>query len=50
METILIFVVFFMLGIFTVKFGVDNSKNNQYTKEILQELKEIKEILRERNS
>lgn len=50
METILIFVVFFMLGIFTVKIGVDNSKNNQYTKEILQELKEIKEILRERNS
>lgn len=45
--TILMLVVSLILGIFVVKIGMDNSKSNQYTKEILQELREIKEILRE---
>lgn len=41
-------VVSLLLGAFIVKIGIDNSKSNQYTKEILQELKEIKEFLRDR--
>lgn len=45
--TILMLVVSLFFGIFVVKIGMDNSKSNQYTKEILQELREIKEILRE---
>jgi hypothetical protein len=45
--TILMLVVSLFLGIFVVKIGMDNSKSNQYTKEILQELREIKGILRE---
>lgn len=40
-------VVSLFLGIFIVKIGVDNSKTNQYTREVLQELREIKEILRD---
>jgi hypothetical protein len=32
-----------------VKLGIDNSQNNKYTKEILEELREIKEVLRERS-
>lgn len=40
-------VVSLFLGIFVVKIGMDNSKSNQYTKEKLQELREIKEILRD---
>lgn len=45
---IIMLAVYLLLGAFIVKLGIDNSKSNKYTKEILQELREIKEILRER--
>lgn len=49
MNTIIMFVVSFLLGVFIVKIGIDNSRGNQHTKEIIQELREIKEILRDKD-
>lgn len=51
METItfiLPLVLGLFFGIFVVKLGIDNSQSTKYTKEILEELREIKELLRER--
>ncbi|GIO31742.1 hypothetical protein J2TS6_28830 [Paenibacillus albilobatus] len=47
-QFILMFVLFLFFGIFVVKLGIDNSQTNKLTKDILQELREIKELLRER--
>jgi preprotein translocase subunit YajC len=47
LQTILILVLSLFFGVFVVKIGMDNSKSNQYTKEMLEELREIKEILRD---
>ncbi|MEK4367028.1 hypothetical protein [Paenibacillus sp. FSL R5-0473] len=44
---IIMLVVYLFLGIYVVKVGIDNSKNSQHTKEILSELREIKELLKE---
>lgn len=44
---IIMLVVYLFLGIYVVKIGIDNSKNSQHTKEILSELREIKDLLKE---
>ncbi|WP_017686914.1 hypothetical protein [Paenibacillus sp. PAMC 26794] len=48
MGMIIMLVVYLFLGIYVVKVGIDNSKNSQHTKEILSELMEIKDLLKER--
>ncbi|EFU41027.1 hypothetical protein PVOR_15379 [Paenibacillus vortex V453] len=49
MEVIIMLAVNLVIGIFSVKIGMDNSRNNQQMKEMIEELREIKEILRDRN-
>ncbi|WP_339256861.1 hypothetical protein MKZ12_22585 [Paenibacillus sp. FSL R5-0713] len=48
MGMIIMLVVYLFLGIYVLKVGMDNSKNSQHTKEILSELREIKDLLKER--
>jgi uncharacterized membrane protein affecting hemolysin expression len=53
-EKIIIFVVIIcllvllILGQYVIKTAIDTSKNTQHMKEILEELKEIKSVLKER--
>lgn len=49
LEVIIMLAVNLVIGIFSVKIGMDNSRNNQQMKEMIEELREIKEILRDRN-
>ncbi|WFR64977.1 hypothetical protein P9222_13710 [Paenibacillus amylolyticus] len=48
MGMIIMLVFYLFLGIVVVKVGIDNSKNSQHIKEILSELREIKDLLKER--
>ena len=41
-------VVSFLIGVFCVKFGMDNSKQSKYNEEMLQELRDTKELLEQR--
>lgn len=41
-------VLSFLIGVFCVKFGMDNSKQSKYNEEMLQELRDIKELLEQR--
>ncbi|GGG61037.1 hypothetical protein [Paenibacillus radicis (ex Gao et al. 2016)] len=45
MEYLFIAVVVFFIIALGVRVGVDSSKNAQYTKELLKELREMKELL-----
>lgn len=38
-------IIYLLLGIFVIKVGIDNSRSTQLSKEILNELKEIKELM-----
>ncbi|WP_454190142.1 hypothetical protein [Paenibacillus sp. Marseille-Q7038] len=38
----------FLIGVLSVKFGMDNSKQSKYNEEMLQELRDIKELLEQR--
>ncbi len=38
----------FLIGVLCVKFGMDNSKQSKYNEEMLQELRDIKELLEQR--
>lgn len=42
MGMIIMLVVYLFLGIYVVKVGIDNSKNSQHTKEILSELRKLR--------
>ncbi|WP_213534600.1 DUF5453 family protein [Paenibacillus sp. J45TS6] len=42
---IIMFIVYLLVGGLIIKVGVDNSKGTQYSKEILKELREIKELM-----
>ncbi|MFF2483281.1 hypothetical protein [Paenibacillus sp. NPDC058071] len=48
MAFILSLIVYFLLGALVVKLGIDNSKMNKHTQEILEELREIKSILKDK--
>lgn len=43
---IVMFLFAMLLGAIVIKVGMDNSKSTQYSKEILDELKEIKELMK----
>ncbi|GIP45177.1 hypothetical protein J45TS6_36360 [Paenibacillus sp. J45TS6] len=45
MSGIIMFIVYLLVGGLIIKVGVDNSKGTQYSKEILKELREIKELM-----
>lgn len=47
MEFLITIAAIFFFGCLVIRFGVDYSKNTQYSKEILNELREIKEILKD---
>lgn len=38
-------IIYLVVGALIIKIGIDNSKSTQYSKEILNELREIKEIM-----
>lgn len=42
---IVMLIIYLLLGIFVIKVGIDNSRSTQLSKEILNELKEIKELM-----
>lgn len=46
MNEIIMFIISFLLGIFVIKVGIDNSNSARYSKEILEELIEIKELIK----
>ncbi|MFD0959037.1 hypothetical protein [Paenibacillus chungangensis] len=46
MGMILMIIIYFLLGALIVKLGIDNSKATKQTQEIVEELREIKEILK----
>ncbi|WHY17614.1 hypothetical protein QNH28_19170 [Paenibacillus sp. G2S3] len=43
LSIIVMLVIYFLLGVFVIKLGIDNSRSTQISKEILNELREIKE-------
>ncbi|WP_193571509.1 hypothetical protein [Paenibacillus psychroresistens] len=45
MGVIIMFIVYLVVGALIIKVGIDNSKSTQYSKEILQELRDIKELM-----
>ncbi|MEF2244638.1 MULTISPECIES: hypothetical protein [unclassified Paenibacillus] len=49
MGTLLMVLIGVFLTALSVRIGVDYSHNRQHTKEILQELREIKQYLKSRN-
>lgn len=45
MGIIVMLIIYLLLGIFVIKVGIDNSRSTQLSKEILNELKEIKKLM-----
>lgn len=45
MSIIVMLVIYFLLGVTVIKLGIDNSRSTQISKEILNELREIKELM-----
>ncbi|MBP1992999.1 hypothetical protein [Paenibacillus eucommiae] len=43
---IIMFIIYALVGALIIKAGVDNSRSTQYSKEILNELREIKELMK----
>lgn len=38
-------IIYLLLGVFVIKVAIDNSRSTQISKEILNELREIKELM-----
>ncbi|MCM3783459.1 hypothetical protein M3231_10775 [Neobacillus mesonae] len=47
---IVLVIVSFVIGIVVIRLGIDYSNNTKYNRQILQELREIKQHLKERDS
>jgi hypothetical protein len=45
LSIIVMLIIYFLLGVLVIKLGIDNSRSTQISKEILNELREIKELM-----
>ncbi|MBB3109987.1 putative membrane protein [Paenibacillus phyllosphaerae] len=49
MGVLAMIIIYFILGALVVKVGIDNSKNTHYVRELLEEVRELKEIIKQQN-
>ncbi|MED5017368.1 hypothetical protein P9847_08605 [Paenibacillus chibensis] len=45
---IIMLVVYLLLGVIVIKLGIENSKSHKVIEEILEEIREMKEIIRDK--
>lgn len=48
LEIVIMLVVYLLLGVIVIKLGIENSKSHKVIEEILEEIREMKEIIRDK--